>query len=682
MNKFFTWLFFSDEYTGIVSAFETIVLQHKEAYQLWCSERGEASSSSWSHQKLVSENFEKIKKISQDFQIYDQLSKKYSLGLNCLSRDRLLGCVQKYSSSYYSMVVQRREEIMKLESIISLFSRYPNVWKLLGIGELEKASSSTLRDTYSLLQKHGSEASEISQAIKLSELYPLSWRVFHVDDEKEFDCECVTRACEIPQEVWSKKERFLKKTRNKQGLVRIILGQRTYNESSFSPETLEIEDSILKELVSPSLDCLNNFDLTLTDGEDQIKLWRLILNYKEYGESINFGLVDVSVIYCYAFDLVKNNCRFVDLVQAVKANREAITAYKRSRGLEDEILKEDYISMGIEDSELYRYVFEYTQMTELRDQVSTMQEKYPLGFNSLLGKLNLHEASLKDLKGILLRESEIKEKEIGLLTERARVEEEKRERKRQEQIQKQRLAKLQEHNLLKECVSSWYTPRKANVKCFSLYNYYPTTCDWDVDSRAWDIRRLIWNFKANPNKPTSISEVERLHREAVESIVPKIRQCLNHFFGDYIEKLTLVCIPSSKQVVTERRYKDFSSKLCRQTGMTNGYDYIEVVQDGGAKHLGQKERAICFIDPEFFKGKYVLIFDDVITSGSSMNVVAEVLQIKGATVIGGLSIGITKHREELDHPIDSLNIRDDMPISETASLLELAKYMQQINRLF
>ena len=148
--------------------------------------------------------------------------------------------------------------------------------------------------------------------------------------------------------------------------------------------------------------------------------------------------------------------------------------------------------------------------------------------------------------------------------------------------------------------------------------------------------------------------VIKLHEESVAILMPNIIRCLKHFFGAYLDKLTLVCLPSSKRDVTERRYKDFSAILTERTGMINAYAHIKVTREGGAKHLGESGAPVFEIDPFFFKNKYILLFDDVITTGSSMDKLANLFSSVGAVVIGGMSIGRTRHTRELRNPIDDI----------------------------
>ena len=83
-------------------------------------------------------------------------------------------------------------------------------------------------------------------------------------------------------------------------------------------------------------------------------------------------------------------------------------------------------------------------------------------------------------------------------------------------------------------------------------------CDFEASQYDWDIRNMIWDFKANPHKPMSIETIMRLHKDVISVIVDNMEKCLNHFFGEDTKYLTLVCVPSSQAVINQRRYEDFA----------------------------------------------------------------------------------------------------------------------------
>lgn len=229
-----------------------------------------------------------------------------------------------------------------------------------------------------------------------------------------------------------------------------------------------------------------------------------------------------------------------------------------------------------------------------------------------------------------------------------KLQEEARRKQMEEERRKEELV------YLLSCVFTWFQPTRSSLKCFSLFYYYPTNCDWNASEDEWEVRNLIWDFKANPNRPQSESEIRCRHERAMNKVLPLFKKVMSHYFGSNTSKLTLVCIPSSKKIVTERRYKDFSYELCSITGMDNGYDYISVLHEGEAKHLGGTTQAQISIDGSFFRDRYIVLLDDVITSGKSMEMTKNLLEQAGAHVIAGLSIGRTKHEREYSNPIDNL----------------------------
>lgn len=228
-----------------------------------------------------------------------------------------------------------------------------------------------------------------------------------------------------------------------------------------------------------------------------------------------------------------------------------------------------------------------------------------------------------------------------------------------ERKQKEKEEKKRQLNALKSCVSSWHIPNRSVIRCYSLYFYYPTTCNWDASEEEWNIRNLIWNFKAKPHKPQSEAIIMLAHKSACQTIIPLFKKVLDFYFGQYANMLTLVCIPASTQKVTERRYKDFSEELCRLTGMINAYSHVNIIKDGISKNdpnntSGHSIPVEVNLDSNFFQNKYVILFDDVITTGASVERFKNKIENVGATVIAALSVGKTKHERQTSHPIQNI----------------------------
>ena len=76
-----------------------------------------------------------------------------------------------------------------------------------------------------------------------------------------------------------------------------------------------------------------------------------------------------------------------------------------------------------------------------------------------------------------------------------KLQEEARRKQMEEERRKEELV------YLLSCVFTWFQPTRSSLKCFSLFYYYPTNCDWNASEDEWEVRNLIWDFKANPNRP-------------------------------------------------------------------------------------------------------------------------------------------------------------------------------------
>jgi predicted amidophosphoribosyltransferase len=84
--------------------------------------------------------------------------------------------------------------------------------------------------------------------------------------------------------------------------------------------------------------------------------------------------------------------------------------------------------------------------------------------------------------------------------------------------------------------------------------------------------------------------------------------------------------------------------------LANGYNYVSVVADGEAKHISGASTAEFSVDGNFFRGRKVLLFDDVLTTGASMEKFKRLLEGVGATVIAGICIGVTTHSPQFGEP--------------------------------
>ena len=300
---------------------------------------------------------------------------------------------------------------------------------------------------------------------------------------------------------------------------------------------------------------------------------------------------------------------------------------------------------------------ELSRRREQRSEVNRLIAQYPCAskeyFRTLFGisSLTISDAMLTDdrVTTFLSKKYLLPSEESKLnAAYRARIEAEKeairleQERKRQAALaeERRRLNELRElPTTLSNCVSSWKTHSCSDIKHYWFHDYYPyrdyKDCATASMRRAWI---LIWNFKNDPAKVTSFD-----HKAALDEAVELVTTKLSNTFGDKVKYLTLVCLSASTQSKTDLRFKDFASRVCQNLGMVNAYDKIRVTADGSAKHEGGTGVGEKSYDASLFYGKNVILFDDVRTSGRSLDSEKSTLEGLCSHVIGAITLGQTTH---------------------------------------
>ena len=112
--------------------------------------------------------------------------------------------------------------------------------------------------------------------------------------------------------------------------------------------------------------------------------------------------------------------------------------------------------------------------------------------------------------------------------------------------------------------------------------------------------------------------------------------------------VVVVCVPASTRYSHVRRWKQFSAMLCRLTGAIDGFDRVQVSGSRKRAHLtGEYELATnikhyVHIDADFFRGKKVLVIDDIYTTGQSSTAFIGAMQAVGATVVMAMFLAKTR----------------------------------------
>lgn len=234
----------------------------------------------------------------------------------------------------------------------------------------------------------------------------------------------------------------------------------------------------------------------------------------------------------------------------------------------------------------------------------------------------------------LSRAEQIIEKEVLIKSTEKKHREEEQTRKRKEEEKKNL------HVSLPACVTSWCSHSNSSLKHKFFFDYYPYgTYKDNASASMWDTWRTVWHFKNDPDKNVSTYE----HKNALQTVTKLVEDALRSAFGSKTEYLTLVCLTASTQRKTELRYKDFANQVCKDLKMNNAYSHIQVIEGGSAKHDGGDGSRRVTYERYFFSGKYVVLFDDVRTTGHSLEHERQTMEELGAKVICAITIAQTTY---------------------------------------
>ena len=173
-----------------------------------------------------------------------------------------------------------------------------------------------------------------------------------------------------------------------------------------------------------------------------------------------------------------------------------------------------------------------------------------------------------------------------------------------------------------------------------LYDYVPVhVTDNHLIEQTDDImqvRQLVWNFKYSNESVTP-----QQHNKALCMVAESIAGHINTHFSGLTHNLTLFCVPAASRDKSLLRYGEFSHYLCKLTGMQNSFQYVRFTTDRTPAHLGGERIYNYVLEAKWFSGRTVILFDDIVTTGTSAAQTADLLDKTGAHVIAAYFIGQT-----------------------------------------
>lgn len=168
--------------------------------------------------------------------------------------------------------------------------------------------------------------------------------------------------------------------------------------------------------------------------------------------------------------------------------------------------------------------------------------------------------------------------------------------------------------------------------CYALFPYVPKRFLCMASFEEIALHYMILGFKDGRNVHTRWAA----------------RQFAMALSGIDLHDVAIVCIPASTTWAHIRRWRRFSQMLCRLTGAIDGFDRIQVSGSRKRAHVtGEHELATnikhyVHIDAEYFRGRKVLVIDDIYTTGQSSAAFIAAMESAGATVTMAMFLAKTK----------------------------------------
>ena len=632
MSAIIDYIIRHKQYKEVNSTYFYAKEHYSKAFNLWLQEQSETLGDDYESRIFVHSHINDIRRLHNWIELVERKLRLHRRSLEWFFYDRGFNTIPTLTYKEYKLIAYNINVIQQYESYIQ---EYNNLLIVQGEAVRRVVEDSINNHTYDQIKLIATSKNEIwrigsilKKAHACEKNYPLAWRIFA--HGRIFDNIPLNELETVEEGNFQKKEDFVKFYKHREKLCNVIMGEQMHDIDSFDQEILDKEE------------CCMIFARTQTlyikpyNGKVQIEgkeLRRAILDSTRYGTDVIFtDQFTISEFYQLRQETDDLGIKFDDIIAKVNDNYGAIKSFNYEKSGKSVVYIQDYIPASKVGTPLYNYIESYREQKEKRDCAKQIAANYPLGFACLFdSNVDFDSCELSVIVQIIDSKQRIIAKESEEVEKEWKREEEERKRKEEEE-------KREKIRRMKACVSGWHITRYGFYHDY-LYEYLKTTAPREADEHEWNIRHLIWAFKNDPNK----QDRQYSYSAALNEIVPKYERKLRDTFGSLLSDMTLVCLPASNSEKNRRRWKDFSRKVCSDLDMWNAYDHIHIEQEAIPKHLGGDGRAVLSFDTDFFSGKYVILCDDIKTTGSSIQRIKYKLESIGTTVICALTIGTTIH---------------------------------------
>ena len=172
----------------------------------------------------------------------------------------------------------------------------------------------------------------------------------------------------------------------------------------------------------------------------------------------------------------------------------------------------------------------------------------------------------------------------------------------------------------------------GSFKYIYIFDYYPKNRykNEDISEMQINMRKIIWNFKDGENTDVCADLVSDMLNKLDEEKRPKYWFCI---------------IPASTKRKTEIRFMEFCNLVSQSTGINNGYSLITVQKDHEESKGKQHVNKISNLNfSEEIKGKGIILFDDVSTTGESFAQASQKILDTGGFLLFGFFLGKTVYK--------------------------------------
>lgn len=172
---------------------------------------------------------------------------------------------------------------------------------------------------------------------------------------------------------------------------------------------------------------------------------------------------------------------------------------------------------------------------------------------------------------------------------------------------------------------------------YALFNYIPQRLLRNTSFEQQDLNRMILGFKDGRN----------VHQRWAAHLFAMALAAVD------MSDVTIVCIPASTHYANVRRWKRFSNLLCQLTGAHDGFSRVEILGIRKRAHITREYelstniKQYVHIDADYFRGRKVLVIDDIYTTGLSSRSFISAMEAHGAMVIGAMFLAKTRYWSKL-----------------------------------